>query len=533
MVSTSTDFSVDAPNWGLDDTSQNLLNEAIASNYRSRDFDNSLSKLSGPKASTSKRKPSKKGLILKDGTLFCSTDTSSATMSSSGEKRGYDKTEGASKNAVAPKRAGRKPLDKSLLPEAPLDPKQKRKEQNRAAQRAFRERKERHVSELQERIRELEEENASHSHLLEENIMLKDQVKQLQEENYALRGTAFTFEYPAKPLPHDEEYRSPNSSSSNSSCGSLSTSGNADKMSSSSNSSVKSGESPAIASAGDSPEEENQSTPQDQQLTIAPFHNPLLTTTDDLLMRGDDSHNFNFFNPAPFVDVSHATLSSGMTKLPGQQQYPPEVIPPTTATIEPRHSDLTFTDYRVPPSADGFLFQNESELPPLFGEELDLFGFTAPMPSTNNNFDSGMLDNQQQQQDLLAQLADPNFLLHTTQDEQTQTLLQQLQQQGQLQQGNVNHEQVDHANALELLMESLHQARREPRKAKEIQNEVKAYCPDFDLDDLCSDLKKKATCSESVFTPKEVNEIIGYFQNKEECKLSNLKHRQQQVQQQH
>ncbi|KAI8086414.1 uncharacterized protein BX664DRAFT_157211 [Halteromyces radiatus] len=80
------------------------------------------------------------------------------------------------------------------------DPKNKRKAQNRAAQRAFRERKEKHVVELQERIRQLEEEKSTKEVDLEtENAKLKDELEKLRQENYALKDAKFTFEYP----PHD------------------------------------------------------------------------------------------------------------------------------------------------------------------------------------------------------------------------------------------------------------------------------------------------------------------------------------------
>ncbi|KAF8760734.1 Transcription factor PAP1 [Rhizoctonia solani] len=69
----------------------------------------------------------------------------------------------------------------------------KRKEQNRAAQRAFRDRR-RNMSEmyLEEKIQELEQKfNTSES----ENTNLKDLLKRLQNENMMLKQSAFTFEF--------------------------------------------------------------------------------------------------------------------------------------------------------------------------------------------------------------------------------------------------------------------------------------------------------------------------------------------------
>ncbi|KAG0369148.1 hypothetical protein BC939DRAFT_499869 [Gamsiella multidivaricata] len=89
----------------------------------------------------------------------------------------------------APKKAGRKPLT--------TEPTNKRKAQNRAAQRAFRERKERYVKSLEDRIKELEEmEPKSDSKLAEENMNLKVLVQKLETENYFLKEQSFTFDFP-------------------------------------------------------------------------------------------------------------------------------------------------------------------------------------------------------------------------------------------------------------------------------------------------------------------------------------------------
>ncbi|CAE7133736.1 unnamed protein product [Rhizoctonia solani] len=68
----------------------------------------------------------------------------------------------------------------------------KRKEQNRAAQRAFRDRKEKHVRDLEDKIEELEQKfNTSES----ENSNLKDLLRRLQNENMMLKQSSFTFEF--------------------------------------------------------------------------------------------------------------------------------------------------------------------------------------------------------------------------------------------------------------------------------------------------------------------------------------------------
>jgi AP-1-like factor len=88
----------------------------------------------------------------------------------------------------------------------------KRKEQNRAAQRAFRERKEKHVKDvsqdscfillqslnkkmlqLEDKVADLEAKNERAQH---ENENLRDLLSRLQNENVALKQTSFTFSVP-------------------------------------------------------------------------------------------------------------------------------------------------------------------------------------------------------------------------------------------------------------------------------------------------------------------------------------------------
>ncbi|KAI8069822.1 uncharacterized protein B0P05DRAFT_573449 [Gilbertella persicaria] len=87
-----------------------------------------------------------------------------------------------------PKRAGRKPLEADDVLSS--DPKLKRKAQNRAAQRAFRERKEQFVNELQEQMRQLKEEKEKREkELSRENARLRRENEKLKEENYLLRDS--------------------------------------------------------------------------------------------------------------------------------------------------------------------------------------------------------------------------------------------------------------------------------------------------------------------------------------------------------
>ncbi|RDX51510.1 hypothetical protein OH76DRAFT_1417238 [Lentinus brumalis] len=69
----------------------------------------------------------------------------------------------------------------------------KRKEQNRAAQRAFRERKEKHVRDLEDKVAQLEQKNQLSE---QENENLRELLTRLQNENMVLKQAAFTFSAP-------------------------------------------------------------------------------------------------------------------------------------------------------------------------------------------------------------------------------------------------------------------------------------------------------------------------------------------------
>lgn len=79
-----------------------------------------------------------------------------------------------------------------------MDEQAKRKAQNRAAQRAFRERKENQVRHLEDKVKELEalSNSGKNGNLALENEKLKDMISQLQNENAALLGSAVSFDYP-------------------------------------------------------------------------------------------------------------------------------------------------------------------------------------------------------------------------------------------------------------------------------------------------------------------------------------------------
>ncbi|KAL0076068.1 hypothetical protein F4703DRAFT_1320802 [Phycomyces blakesleeanus] len=77
----------------------------------------------------------------------------------------------------------------------------RRKEQNRAAQRAFRERKERYVKELEMKIERMEKEYTKNNDALKkENEELQALVKSMEADIYTLRGAVYAFEISANKL---------------------------------------------------------------------------------------------------------------------------------------------------------------------------------------------------------------------------------------------------------------------------------------------------------------------------------------------
>ncbi|KAI9217535.1 hypothetical protein BC828DRAFT_254584 [Blastocladiella britannica] len=90
-------------------------------------------------------------------------------------------------NAFLNTQAGRKPTSG--------EPSDRRKAQNRAAQRAFRERKERYIRELETRVKELEDltKVTDAATLQLENAQLRALVQKLEAENYYLKFHAASF----------------------------------------------------------------------------------------------------------------------------------------------------------------------------------------------------------------------------------------------------------------------------------------------------------------------------------------------------
>ncbi|KAG2183870.1 hypothetical protein INT44_008881 [Umbelopsis vinacea] len=108
-----------------------------------------------------------------------------------------DSLDGEDDYGNGPRKPGRKPMESGSMTLEP-DIKQKRKAQNRAAQRAFRERKERYVKELEEKIKSIEHAHLlSTSQLMKENQQLKSIIQRLQCQNInGMSAIGFEFSLP-------------------------------------------------------------------------------------------------------------------------------------------------------------------------------------------------------------------------------------------------------------------------------------------------------------------------------------------------
>ncbi|KAL9559609.1 hypothetical protein PS6_000704 [Mucor atramentarius] len=429
----------------LNDSALDLLNAAIASHQVK--VDNNSSSSSNDNSSKKSDSASKKSASAKDKEASSSPENSSV----------HDEET----SSTAPKRAGRKPLDKSQISDAPLDPKQKRKAQNRAAQRAFRDRKEKHVAELQARIAELEALNATKDEdLVKENQKLKEMLQKLQEENYALKGAQFTFEFPVNDATQANAFAHANNNNSTATAiTDMNHRSSSDKSSmyqtTTSGSSMSSNNSYSGEDVGSSAEQsplsnshthEDDSTSADTPInsifSAEPMQFGLIHQQQQPLLQAQQPPMNNSLD---FFAVSD---NSGFNPTQQTNNFP-------TGDLFHGKDDL-FANYRMPATSnanDDFLFANE-DLSGLFGGTDDLFGFG------NSN-----------QLNMAAQFGMPETpasrRLNLTADKK------------------------------EMLLSKLKQGQQEGKYIYQVHQDIKQECPDFNLDLLCDELKKKATCSMS------------------------------------
>ncbi|KAG2228797.1 hypothetical protein INT48_007512 [Thamnidium elegans] len=271
------------------------------------------------------------------------------------------------------KKPGRKPLAKVTV--LPSDPKLKRKAQNRAAQRAFRERKEQFVSELQEQMRQMKQATDKREKQLSlENQRLKKENQKLKQENYILKDAKFTFEFPSSSTTKISDKSQPTSPYSQLSMGS-SLSG----------------------------EEDNLALPETYMDA-----SPMMTAFEDLAPD-------NMFYTKPNNNTS---------------------------------------DYRT----NDFLNQSEP-LPQLFGNEMDLFGVDSP-----SSFHSSTQLDPIFSEQMKSVINEENLLKCAPENEKP---------------------------CRKKIIAILDRAKGTNRRMFEIHQDVKSYCPDVNLDQLCLDLKKK------------------------------------------
>ncbi|RCI01052.1 hypothetical protein CU097_013066 [Rhizopus azygosporus] len=135
-----------------------------------------------------------------DGETYVTLQKEEFTVSSlNDEEEDYSQESDSSIN----KRPGRKPMPDEELSDSEQDPKIKRKAQNRAAQRAFRERKERYVKELEAKLKQVQDTHlVATAQLIRENHQLRSIIYRLEAENHALKGTQIPYSSPLSAIPH-------------------------------------------------------------------------------------------------------------------------------------------------------------------------------------------------------------------------------------------------------------------------------------------------------------------------------------------
>ncbi|CAM0140108.1 unnamed protein product [Umbelopsis sp. WA50703] len=377
------------------------------------------------------------------------------------DKRKFDQVE-SNKRSLAnkhshdddldrPRKPGRKPMANTPTP-ASVDPKQKRKAQNRAAQRAFRERKEKYVKELEDRIAELESSQEKPSINLEkENQQLKELVQKLEAENYLLKGTAFTFDFPiSKATNKPTSALVPDAGVQPSTLvrhDGVVPSSNQDAAWTPPSSAHDDSGSEASSPSNSTKTAETTPTPNSDKNTVPTS----FASFGDLSANALDSTIFD--NNAVFDTTAADRFMANNC--------------PHLSTEELENSSL-FNQYRTPSSViDNGTF-SETPMPPLFETDFDNYGaFAAPILTPKDDC------------------------------------------------------QISANDLLQLGYEAKSASFVNPAKEVDKMNPVQAWewlqqHPNFDeieIDDLCDQMKKKATCS-GTLTKDEINDVIHKKMNK-------------------
>ncbi|KAI0040505.1 hypothetical protein FA95DRAFT_865223 [Auriscalpium vulgare] len=220
----------------------------------------------------------------------------------------------------------------------------KRKEQNRAAQRAFRERKEKHVKDLEDKVAALEAKNETTE---TENTHLRELLKRLQDENVTLKQAQFTFSVPRQQAESNVASSSSFSSGSAFGSSSITPSPSATKNAT------------PVSSSLDTP----SSFPDIDFGSLTPFDSSSLTMLDD---NGDTTMSYDF----------------------GYGQFIPSKTPYKTIASNPM-----FMSFADPSPADSPLSTNKSNAPTPGSAFEGTFGqWTGQTPRDPPTSSSGSID---------------------------------------------------------------------------------------------------------------------------------------------
>ncbi|GAN01262.1 hypothetical protein MAM1_0006d00694 [Mucor ambiguus] len=358
-----------------------------------------------------------------DDSFDWSSDSAPKTRQNTTRKATTTATTGKTSSAKGPikkaKKAGRKPLEPVAV--LPSDPKLKRKAQNRAAQRAFRERKEQFVNELQDQMRELQQaKEKREKELSAENARLKRENEKLKEENYLLKDAQFTFQFSAKKGQAVDEQAENR---------------------------IKSTPIPLVSPPNT----------DDQTMLPSPDMDSQSQADKSLFSCGcEDSSKcgeLSDYQGGSTSDSAHSTVP---------ETKEPEFTFNTTTSQNPfslLHGQEA--PFLTPSSNAADLLIQSEPLPALFGTEMDFFG--APdLASYEENSESNAYFSEQMQA-----LVDQEDLLKCAPENEKP--------------------------CKKKVLGMLRRSRGANRSIAQINRDVKSYCPDFDLDQLCEDLKKKIT----------------------------------------
>ncbi|KAL7416640.1 hypothetical protein BDY24DRAFT_377761 [Mrakia frigida] len=268
----------------------------------------------------------------------------------------------------------------------------KRKEQNRAAQRAFRERKEKHVKDLEDKVTALLVATEGQK---SENENLRDLLARLQQENVLLKQSAFTFSFSdkvggsgtsvpvnaIKPLspPEEKDADSPQSFVSGSSP----------------HTSISNSVSPNTTSSGDSPSSifntvSNPDTPPTQPgqgFSSSGFNAFSAPSINDLHIPGSSSRsNSNTSQQKPMQESSMGGFSPSFLDSNGG---PLDVPSPPSFAFSPT-AFFPSDDQATSPSSFQLLASNPSYTsfrdPQSLDAQMDFFANPSLSPSSNELF---------------------------------------------------------------------------------------------------------------------------------------------------